>query len=536
MRIPVLKPLLILTLVGLIGWQFFSLNKSASIDRFVSEVMKEYQVPGISVGIMENGQIIHQKSYGIANLKTQQPVDVNTIFKIASNSKAFTSAALAILVEQEKLSWDDKVVDYLPEFKTYDPWVTEQFNIRDLLTHRSGLRIGSGDMMIWPEPTKFTRDDVVKNFQYLKPVSSFRDEYAYDNLLYIVAGEIIAKVSGQPWEDFIQQNIFNPLEMNRCYAGGIDTTKEKNLAAPHVKINEEVIVDVPNLINERVSIMAAAGGIKCSVSDMLKWIQLQLNQGQMANGEFLFSQEQSQLMWTPVVTLPMYDSLREMDQTHYRGYALGWRISDYHGQWRISHTGTLSGMMSQVVLIPDMDLGVVILLNQSSGEARNVLMRGLLQHFITEDKTDWLAYYKQLRAEREAEALVSEDTDEDQEIVIRSEDLALTAIEINETNTNRLGTYIDPWFGQITLTQNENGIVFNSDKSPRMVGQVYYYAENQWWVKWDNRSFNADAWLLFEESEAGLQLKMEAIDEDADWSFSFDDLNFEKVEDLSIQE
>ena len=254
---------IIVLLLLLTGAMSLSANPNAqSIEDLVKKAMQTFQVPGVAIGIIKHGKIIHQQGYGIANLDTGSPVDENTIFKIASNSKAFTAAALAILVDQGKLNWDDKVIQYLPDFQMYDSWVTKEFNILDLLTHRSGLRIGAGDLMLWPEPTKFSREEVVKNLRYLKPVTSFRNQYAYDNLLYIVAGEVIASISGQSWEAFIESNIFKPLGMENCFAGGVDTNKYLNLVTPHLVINNQLKVDHANLINDKISLMAAAGGIK----------------------------------------------------------------------------------------------------------------------------------------------------------------------------------------------------------------------------------------------------------------------------------
>ncbi|MEO6302683.1 MAG: serine hydrolase domain-containing protein, partial [Bacteroidia bacterium] len=177
---------------------------SAQIDSLTERVLKTFDVPGIAVSIVKDGKIVHAKGYGVRSLKTMQKVDEHTLFGIASNSKAFTVAALGVLVDEGKITWDDKVTDYIPEFRMYNPYVTEDFTIRDLLTHRSGLGLGAGDLMFWPDSNNFTKKDIIHNLRYLKQVSGFRTKYDYDNLLYIVAGEVIAKVAGISWEDFIE--------------------------------------------------------------------------------------------------------------------------------------------------------------------------------------------------------------------------------------------------------------------------------------------------------------------------------------------
>ena len=487
----------------------------------VKKAMTEFEVPGVAIGVIKDNQLVHLKGYGIANIDIGNKVNEDTVFKIASNSKAFTAASLAILVEQGKLKWSDQVTQYLPKFKMYDPWVTQRFNIRDLLTHRSGLRIGAGDLMLWPEPTKFTRQDIIQNLKYLKPVTSFRDQYAYDNLLYIVAGEVVAKISGMPWEQFVQNNIFSPLAMKNCFAGGIDTKKHQNIVAPHTIIDNQLLVNKPNLMSNKTSLMAAAGGIKCSAGDLIKWLYVQLNKGQSESGVHLFSEKQRDLMWKPVTTLPVSATATAIDKTHYKGYALGWRISDYQGYWKISHTGTLSGSMSQIVMIPDENFAVVILTNQQSSAARNSIAKGITQLFLDIPETDWINYYSKKIKARQKQSNQSKEFG----------GLPETQIEQSPQNKRLLGSYIDPWFGEVALTRVNNQITFSSKKSPRMLGKLYFYKNDQWWVKWDDRSFDADAWLYFasESTSNKVTLKMEAISEIADWSFDFEDLSFTKL-------
>ena len=191
---------------------------SKQVDSLVSYAMDKFNVAGVSVGIVKDGQIIHAKGYGVKSSVSKSPVDAHTNFAIASNSKAFTTTALALLVEEGKLSWQDKVKDHIPEFKMYDPYVTENFNIQDLLTHRSGLGLGIGDLMFFPDGTDFTIDDLLVSFQHFKPVSAFRTKFDYDNLLFLVAGEVIHRVSGMSFGDFITSRIFEPLQMDNTYA------------------------------------------------------------------------------------------------------------------------------------------------------------------------------------------------------------------------------------------------------------------------------------------------------------------------------
>ncbi|MCP4272675.1 MAG: serine hydrolase [Gammaproteobacteria bacterium] len=499
-------------------------SRTQAIQKLVDKTMTTFQVPGVAIGIIKDGEVVLAKGYGTADLATGDAVNQDTIFKIASNSKAFTAASLAILVDQGKLDWNDKVVTYLPDFQMIDPWITKEFNIVDLLTHRSGLGRFAGDLMIWPEPTKFSRADVVKNLRHLKVTSSFRSRYAYDNLLYIVAGELVSAVSGMPWEEFVAEQIFKPLGMDRCYAGGIDVGQVSNLVATHIVVENKLIIDVPNIINDKTSLMAAAGGVKCSVSNLLSWVDMLLQGGSLKD-KTVISLEQRDMLWKSVTPLSISRKDRELEDIHYYGYALGWYVSDYQGHWMVSHTGTLSGTRSKIILLPDQKLGIVILTNGDSGDARNALYHGLLQEFTTDNNIDWVDYFQKERAEKNKLRQQEASTIATSEVTLYP---AENPIPNSANSIALLGTYIDPWFGKISLSKVKDIIRFQSDKSPRLKGEVFFYKDNQWWVKWDNRSFNADAWLHFSHSQASdnTMLLMEAISPDFDKSFDFKDLSF----------
>ena len=242
---------------------FFSLSLLAqpmsekAIDSFVAKVMKSFDVPGIAVGIVKDGKLIHAKGYGLRSLESKLPTTEHTLFGIASNSKAFTAAALGILVDQGKITWNDKVRDYIPEFKLYDPYVTEHFTIKDLLTHRSGLGLGAGDLMFFPDSSDFTLKDVIYNLRFLQPVSEFRTKYDYDNNLYIVAGEVIARVSGKSWDDFVEGNILRPLGMEES-AGSFDRLpSNKDIIDAHAPVNGKVQV----IARSTLQVGHSAGGI-----------------------------------------------------------------------------------------------------------------------------------------------------------------------------------------------------------------------------------------------------------------------------------
>jgi CubicO group peptidase (beta-lactamase class C family) len=272
----------------------------ADTDAYVAKAMAAFGAPGLSLAIVENGQTVVARGYGVRSIMTKAPVDEHTAFPIGSESKAFTSAALGILVDRGKLKWSDRVIDRLPGFQMYDPYVTEHMTVRDLLTHRSGLRLGQGDLLIIPN-TNRTRADVAHALRYLKPATGFREQYAYDNVLYIVAGALVESVSGQSWEDFVRQNIFVPLNMK-------DSLVNYDLAGPngvalHARLDGPMrgmgtLVKLDHGLESRAS--APAGGVNLSAVDMASWMAMLLNHGKLPNGKQLLSEETLHMLWTPV--------------------------------------------------------------------------------------------------------------------------------------------------------------------------------------------------------------------------------------------
>jgi CubicO group peptidase (beta-lactamase class C family) len=236
------------------------------LEADVNRALKAFDVPGIAIAIVKDGKVVAARGFGVRKLGEPAPVDGKTLFEIASNSKAFTAAALAMLVDEGRLKWDDPVSKYLPEFRMYDSYVTGEMTVRDLLTHRSGLGLGAGDLLWWPTTT-FSSDDIIERLRYVKPATSFRSAYAYDNLLYIVAGKIVAKMSGKSWGETIHERILAPLGMTGTTTSLADNAGNPDVAAPHSKINDKATpvkpMPVPNAVG--------AVGINTNAEDIAKW-------------------------------------------------------------------------------------------------------------------------------------------------------------------------------------------------------------------------------------------------------------------------
>jgi CubicO group peptidase (beta-lactamase class C family) len=489
------------------------------VDALVESAIKTFNVPGIAVAIVKDGKLIHSKGYGVRSIITNEKVDGNTLFAIASNSKAFTTAALAILVDDGKVKWDDKVIQYIPNFKMYDEYVTNEFTVRDLLIHRSGLGRGAGDLMRLPSGSDFTTQDIIQNLQYLKPVSAFRSKFDYDNLLYIVAGEVIHMVSGKNWCDFVEERIMKPLEMNHSAASFVRLKDTSNVIVPHVPIDEKLKV----ISRRKNQVSDPAGGIYSSASDMSKWMILQLNSGKYGTAnQQLFSEKEHTEMWTPQTIIPA--TPKPPYNTHFNSYGLGWYLSDVKGYKQATHTGGLSGIATQVTLIPELNLGIVVLTNQQSGAAFTAITNTIKDSYLDIPYTNHIEIYSKLKNDNTAKA--DKNTDEVW-ITVANNLKEKKKIDINQYE----GIYIDNWFGQIELSEKKGKLFFKSIRSPKLAGEVFFYKDNTFTVKWDNRSFNADAFLFFELDETGkpIKLKMKPISELTDFSYDFQDLDFTKT-------
>ncbi|MGB5165968.1 MAG: serine hydrolase [Woeseiaceae bacterium] len=482
---------------------------SREIDGVVQRAMDEFSVPGVAVGVVKDGVVVHAKGYGVLEIGQDAPVDLETLFRIASTSKAFTAASLAILVDEGKLSWDDKVVDYIPGFALHDPWISNEFTVADLLTHRSGLEPYAGDLMLWPKPNDFTRSDIIAGLRYFKGETGFRTEYAYDNLLYIVAGELVPAVTGMEWQDFVDQRILGPLNSRRCFAGAIPAAEMRNIAAPHLLVDGELQVVDRNRASAEVDVAAAAGGLRCSLRDMLNWTRLQLGRGALPDGTRIFSEEQSSTMWQAHTILHPSASQYERDRTHFRAYGLGWRLADVHGYKSVAHTGSYTGFRAMVSLVPELDLGVVVLLNASAGDARSAIVESIMKPYLGVTDVDWVEYFKPEVAD------VTEMQEPLPQIDFRNG-------AVLQSLDSYAGNYRDPWFGDIAIEVRDDELWFVSKKSPRMLGRLWPFEDHTFYAYWSDRTLEADVWVRFVVDDNGdsTHIEMEQVSEESDWDFT----------------
>lgn len=500
------------------------------LDRYVARILETFEVPGIALAVVKDGKVLTAKGYGVRTLGEKAPVDPRTLFGIASNSKAFTATALALLVEAGKLEWDAPVIRYLPDFALYDPYVTRELTVRDLLVHRSGLGLGAGDLLWWPASTH-SRKEIVRRLRYIEPATSFRSAYAYDNVLYTVAGEVIEAVTGESWEEFVASRILKKVGMTgsdvRHSAAASTNSAGTNTATTHAIVDGRLRTVAP-FTSDAVN---PAGGIMSNAEDMAKWVMVQLDSGRVADGSRLFSPATTRELWTLVTPMPIGGTPPGLEhlRPNFNGYALGFVTRDYRGRKMVYHTGGLPGYVSMVTLIPELELGVVVLTNQESGNAFQFLTYRILDHFLGAATVDYLGIYQNLRERQLAAAKAAAEKSATAGKGAAAENAA-PARDIASHPSLPLeryaGRYTDAWYGDITIAHAGGKLTIRFEHTPALTGTLEHWQHDTFIARWHDRELRADAYLTFALEPDGTieRARMEAVSPATDFSFDFQDL------------
>jgi len=489
--------------------------RQQEFDAYVNRGLERLATPGAAIAVVKDGKVLFAKGYGVRTLGDAARVDAHTLFQIASNTKAFTTAALAMLADDGKLSWDDPVTKFLPGFELYDPYVTREFTVRDLVTHRSGLGLGAGDLL-WFH-SSYTRGEIAYRIRYAKPVSSFRSAYAYDNVLYIVAGEVVRAVANTPWDDFVKQRIFTPLGMTETGTTIAFFTASPNAASPHGVDNGKLqVVPIDSVDNT-----APAGGIVSNVTDLAKWVLCRLDSGRYGGGR-LFSERQAREMWAGQTILPIADPPPPLAalRPSFSQYGLGWRLRDYQGRKLVTHTGGLAGMTSQVTLVPAERLGIVILTNGES-DLMAALTYRLLDAFFKVRPTDWVsAYAAAARLDRvHADSILAAGR-------AGRDSLSKPSLALDRY----AGRYRDDLYGDATITLENGTLVLRFSHSPAFTGDLEHWQYDTFIARWRAPHLE-DAYVTFALDPHGSieRFRLAAVSPLADFSFDFQDLEFRPV-------
>ena len=479
-------------------------------------------IPGLAIAIVEEGQAPYVHGFGVRKMGKPAPVDADTIFPIGSTSKAFTVAALATLVDAGKISWDDRVIDRLPGFQMYDPYVTREITIRDLLVHDSGLGPGEGDLLLVPR-SDLPRAEAVRRLRYLKPATSFRSGFAYENVLYMVAGQLIEAVTGQTWENYTREHVLVPVGMTTSTTDSKRRYENPNRAYPHARISgrirgegDQQSLDEHDELGQDA---APAGGLAVSANDLAKWLTLQLAHGKLPNGTRLFSKTAQDEMWKPVVVVPVElepESLRGT-QPIFDTYALGWFVRNYHSEKVVWHSGGVKGFQSLVVLLPEKGVAFAIEDNSEDFYVLDGLMFELLDHYLGLPRTDWPIRFH--------------------EAAIKSLDDALDATARRSTELEKIGplvplgqlagTYTDPWYGDIVVAQDSTGLTINFKSTPCMSGSLEHWQFDSFLTRFTDPLIEP-AIVTFEVNSDGhvSHIKMKPRSPAAEFQYDYNDLDF----------
>ncbi len=481
--------------------------------------MKAFDVPGLGLAVVKDDAVVVARGYGVRKLGDAAEVNGKTLFGIGSNTKLFTATALGLLVEEGRVSWDAPVIDYLPWFRLSDPWVTRELTLRDLLVHRSGLGLGGGDLLWWPGST-YERKEVVRRLRSVPLATSFRSAYAYDNVLYLVAGEVIEAVTGRPWEDFVASRLLARVGMTgSAVSHGRDRTGD-NVAVPHARVEGELRPIAPF----DCTTVNPAGGINSSAEDMAKWLRVLLAEGRLPDGSRLFSAETSRQLTTLVTPEPNPDPPPELPalRSMFRGYALGLEVREFRGHRVLTHTGGLPGYFSRILMIPDLNLGVAVLTNQESSEAFNALAYFVADAYVGGVRSDWLGGFAKVRARAEAALADSARKTAASRAASAGPSLPLA---------NYAGTYRDAWYGDVVVALEREKLVVRFSHTPSLVGDLEPWQHETFLVRWRDRGLNADAFLTFALGpDAAVETaKMQAVSPATDFSFDFQDLALKRV-------
>lgn len=438
------------------------------LDQYITEAMRSWEVPGLAIAIVKDDRIVLAKGYGVRKLGDPAPVNEHTLFAIGSASKAFTAASIAMLVDEGKLKWDDPAINYLPGFQLFDPYVTRELTVRDLLCHRSGLERAD---ILW-YGSAFSREEILRRIRYLKPSWSFRSRFGYQNIMYLAAGQIVSAVSGKSWDDFVKERFFAPLGMNSSNTSVRDLARSENVATPHAKI-EGKVEPIPwrNIDN-----IAPAGSINSSVADMAQWIRLNLNQGKFGDKQ-LISSGAIKEMQTPQTVIRLEGIFEKLyPEAHFLSYGLGWFLQDYRGRKIVQHGGNIDGMSALVAMMPEERLGLVILTNLNGTSLPTALMFRIFDAYLGAPQRDWSAeLLKAIRA-LEEQQMAAQKKLEEERAKGTNPSLAMEKYA---------GTYEDDLYGQVKVKYEDGKLTISY--GPSMIADLEHWHYDTFRARWKDR-------------------------------------------------
>ena len=445
------------------------------LEAVIQEAMASWEIPGLAVGIVKDDELVFAQGLGEREIGTGQPVDENTVFAIGSNTKAFTATALGLLVQEGQLSWDDPVLKFLPGFQLSDPHVTREIKVRDLLCHRSGLPTWGGDLLSYG--STYTQDEILHRIRHIPLTLSFRSDYGYSNMMFSAAGKIVTAITHSSWAAFIQQRLFQPLNMTRSSTSINALANADNVAQPHEKIGGKIrAIPYRNLDNHH-----PAGAINSTVMDMLQWLRFKLNKG-LVGEEQLLKAPILEETHKPHILNPMPPEMKKaMPATHFRAYGLGWALLDYRGHLVVSHGGGVDGMLSLTGLLPEINLGVVILTNKLPHFLTSALFYQIVNAYLDVPTHDWNQAWHEL--DQELKDKKDEKKKEFEANRVQGTNPALNLAEY-------AGTYTSLIYGQAQVTLEGEILSIHLSAHPAIRGELDHWHYDTFLCHWTDPVFD----------------------------------------------
>jgi len=494
-RIPVPSRIVVGVAAGVVAWSVLTLSPQAAAGResleglrpYVEAAMEDWGVPGMAVAVVKDGHIVLAEGFGVRDLRTGDRVDGNTVFAIASNTKAFTATALGLLVQEGRMSWDDPVLDYLPAFQLFDPVVTRRIAVRDLLCHRSGLGTWSGDLASYG--STYDRDEVIRRVRYQEPAGDFRASFGYSNLMFLVAGELIPAVAGASWDEFVAERLFRPLGMRRTRTSVQDLEGMENVATPHTRVDGDLVpISYVNVDNH-----GPAGAINSSANDMARWLELQLGYGFYAGNQLVDSTVISETR-KPHTLLPVSETAKELNPwTHFANYGLGWVLADYRGRLLVYHTGGLDGMYSYTGFLPEENLGVVVLTNADNHNLIRALPHHIYDLYLGADFQDWSRRYRNAYEERERRR------DEEKQ---KQKESRVPGTHPSHPLEDYAGRYESAVYGEAEIEWSDGRLTLHPKAHPHVTGTLEHWQYDTFLCTWTSRVWD-ESWVHFELGDDG---------------------------------
>jgi len=439
------------------------------LDAYITKALKDWDAPGLALAIVKDDKVIYAKGYGVREMGKPDPVNEHTLFAIASTTKAMTAACVGMLVDEGKLKWDDPVTKHLPGFQLFDPYVTRELTVRDLLTHRSGLSRGD---MIW-YASEYDRKEVLRRIRFVEPTWSFRSRYGYQNIMYVAAGGVIESASGKTWDDFIAERLFTPLGMKRSNTSTSKLAGLDNVATPH-GYDEGVLTTMKwrNFDN-----VGPAGSVNSSAYEMAQWVRLNLNKGEY-EGKRILSEKVVEEMQSPQ-TIIRLDSLTQAltPSTHFLLYGFGWTLMDYQGRKVVRHDGALDGMRTRVAMLPEEKIGIVLITNQNRTQILTAMMFRIFDAFLNVKERDWSAEWLKSVKDQEQRSKEAEQKKIAERVKDTKPSLAMEKFA---------GNYENEIYGTMKVTVENGGLVISLN--PSYTGDLVHWQYDTYQVQWRDKN------------------------------------------------